>query len=139
MMIRNLIIIPVVVLAVFLILPRIYAEGDPMYQFYNGLAEVIERNMEHPEDCAAKAEIFIRDNIDQLRQAVQRSKEVAKNTQNSQMSEVELQKKTEELVRSRGFQAMSRFMGAFQVFGSKSPEDAQKIMAVMGEYETRFE
>ena len=130
---------PVIVLAVFLILSCVYAEDDPMYQFYSGLAEIIERNMEHPEDCAAKAEIFIRDNIGQLRQAVQRSKDMAKSTRNSQMSEVELQKKTQELVRSRGFQAMNRFMGAFRAFGSKSPEDAQKIMAVMGEYESRFE
>jgi hypothetical protein len=54
------------------------------------------------------------------------------------LTEEELRKNTEKMIQSKGFQAMNRFMAAFQKFASKNPEAAMKITEIMSEYESSF-
>ncbi len=124
--------------AQLLYLGQVFASGDPMYDFYDGLSQIMERDMNHPDDCVAASEVFIRQNIVKLEEAIKRSKAIGEEALNNKMSEEELQKKTEDIIKSKGFQAMNRFMAAFQAFASKNPEAAQKITMVMDEYESSF-
>ena len=54
----------------------VYA-GDLMYDFYSGLADIIERNMDNSDKCVTEAESFIRKNIKPLLEATERGKRMA--------------------------------------------------------------
>ncbi|MEE8359799.1 MAG: hypothetical protein V3S04_02600 [Candidatus Omnitrophota bacterium] len=135
---RALLVLTAIAVTQLLCFDPVFASGDPMYDFYDGLSQILEREMNHPSDCVAASEIFIRQNIGKLEEAIKRSMAIGEDTLNSEMTEEELQKKTEGIIKSKGFQAMNRFMAAFQAFASKNPKAAQKITAVMDEYESSF-
>ncbi|MFH1752854.1 MAG: hypothetical protein ABH875_01605, partial [Candidatus Omnitrophota bacterium] len=100
-----------------LVFPNISsASSDPMYDFYEGLAEIIEREMDHPNDCAAASEKYIRSNIGTLKEALNRSKAMAEEVRYEEMTQEELEKKTAEMVNNKGFRAANRFIAAFETF-----------------------
>ena len=122
----------------------VYADnGDPMYNFYNGLANVIESNMDNPEACVAKAESYIRKNIGPLERATQRGRRMAETGMYDDMTEEDamqaLEGMGEAMSRTGGFQALNRFQRVLGVFEQKYPEHAERLLDSMSEHQSQFE
>ena len=119
-----------------------YAE-DPMYDFYSGLADVIEKNMDNPDRCVSEAESFIRKNIKPLVKATETGKRMAQSGMYNNMSEEEARKKLEEMgshmSQSGSMEAINRFTNALGKFSMKYPKHGEKISDILSEYQPQFE
>ena len=119
-----------------------YAQSaNPMYDFYDGLAAVIEQNMGNPDLCVAEAEKFISNNIGPILQAMQTAKQMAQGQQNSQMSAEEAQAMMQRMqetgvaeVMNQGMDAINRFMQALQSFAMQYPDHAEQISNILSKY-----
>ncbi len=120
----------------------VYA-GDPMYDFYSGLADIIERNMGSPDRCVSEAESFIRKNIRPLLEATERGKRMAQSGMYDNMTEEEARRKLEEMgnhmSQSGSMEAINRFTNALGNFSMKHPQHGEKISDILSEYQPRFE
>ncbi len=87
---------------------------DPMADFYNGLADVVDRNANLPEVCVAEAETYIKENI----QSLGRSPE----------------KRGGMRMLQDGIHALNRFMESIQRLSKKYPGDAERIMDTLSRY-----
>ena len=112
-----------------------FAQADPVYNFYNGLANIIEENMNSPDACVAKAVRFINDNLKPLQDAMQRGVQMAQTQQYDQMSQEEIVKKAEEgmqvLSQNKSMEAVMRFSKSMQEFAMNYPEHTAKISEAM--------
>ena len=113
------------------------AQGvNPMYDFYNGLAEVIEGNMGSPDRCVAEAGRYIEENLAPLMKAEERGRNMA-SSKSAEVSEEDARKALEdpEVIKamSRGMEAMNRFMKAMQEFTMKYPMHAGQIEELLSD------
>ena len=120
----------------------VYA-GDPMYDFYGGLADIIEENMGSPDKCVSEAESFIKENIKPLLEATKRGRSMAQSGMYEDLSEEEVRRKLEEMgthmSQSGSMEAIERFTKAFSDFSMKYPRHGEKISDILSEYQPRFE
>ncbi len=124
--------------------PGSRAGENPMADFYNGLAEVIEYNMADPNLCVSESERYIDSHMGALREAAERGKQrsqaYARDYEN--MNEREMAAAMEDANRAmsdprmaesmaKSMEAMDRFTAAIQEFSSRHPEEAEEIMDAM--------
>jgi DNA repair ATPase RecN len=115
------------------------ADENIMYDFYNGLANIIEQNMNNPDNCVTQAENHIRANIAKLKEVVQKAKQMARTMPQAQMSQAELEQKMQALstdpMANKMMDTMQRFSQALYNFSEKYPDHAEKIGDVFDEFE----
>jgi len=129
------------------LLPFSWAGDNPMFDFYNGLTEVIEKNMNNPDTCAKQAESYIKNNIVKLQKAAEAGKKNArKNTKKYEdMSQAELDSAMKEAERAMSdpkiaesmnasMAAMNRFIEVIDTFAMKHPAEGEKIMEALSQY-----
>ncbi len=125
----------------FLLSVDVYAE-DPMYDFYSGLADIIERNMDSPDKCVAEAESFIRENIKPLLEATERGRRMAQSGMYEDLSEEEVRGKLEEMgdhmSQSGSMKAINRFMNALDNFSTEYPQHGENISDILSGYQPQF-
>jgi hypothetical protein len=122
------------------LLSSAYAQNDPMYNFYNGLSNIVESNMSSPDTCVKEAENFIRQNIAPLLEMSNEGKRRAQmqNSNVDAMTDAEKQAMMEQageaLAKSKGAEALDRFMKIMEDFSASNPEHADKIYAIIDGY-----
>lgn len=124
-----------------------WAGDNPMFDFYNGLAEVIERNMNNPGACLAQAEDYIKNNIKTLQEVAERGRRMAQ--QNMQkyenMNREELESTMKEAERTmsdpkvaesmnRSMTAMNKFVEVMGEFTVQHPDEGERIMETLSKY-----
>ena len=119
------------------------AQGaNPMYGFYDGLAEVIEDNMGSPDRCVVEAERYIEENLAPLMEAAERGRNMASG-RGAEVSEEAARRALEdpEVIKamSRGMEAMNRFMEAMQEFTMKHPMHAEQIEELLSDIGSEME
>lgn len=133
-------------------LPFSWASDNPMFDFYNGLTEVIERNMDSPEACVVQAGNYIKNNIGVLQKVAEAGRKMAQqNTRKYEnMSQEKLEPAMEEAERvmsdpkiaesmNRSMAAMNKFMEVIGEFAMKHPDEGERIMEVLSEYSPQDE
>ena len=110
---------------------------DTLYGFYNGLSDIIERNMSTPDACVDEADRFIQRNLPGLAQNVQKNIQKAETIDYENMSAEEAQEMANQVeqtlgmnqsaLMNEGMAAMNRFTNLFTSFSMKYPEHADKI------------
>lgn len=135
---------PVSFITTILFLSAIGHAGNmgPMHDFYDGLADILERNANSPDNCIAQAERFIDANAPSLNKAVQRGAQRSR-----QMSAVEAEMEWERMQRDpsamsgmqAGMDALNRFMAVFNAFAMKYPDHAEKIDGFMQKFQPESE
>lgn len=133
-----------VILIACLVSTCVYATDENIvYDFYNGLTNIIERNMNNPDSCVTQAENHIRANIAKLKEVVNKAKQMAQTMPQTQISQAELQQKMQALsadpMANKMMDIMQRFTQAFYNFSQKYPDHAEKIGNVFDEFEDIFE
>ncbi|MDB4349560.1 hypothetical protein OAA99_01240 [Omnitrophica bacterium] len=137
-------------IAVFSFSSAAYAGSkNPMLDFYNGLADIIERNMNSPDACVVQSKRFIDENIGSLLESAKRGRQMAPQVSEgaSQVSEEEARAAMEKMQNNpdiaremqASMDALNRFMGAIGNFTAKYPEDAEMINDHMASFEAQFE
>lgn len=117
-----------------------YAEDvDPMYDFYNGLSDIIERNMNSPDICVTQSETFIRKNIGSLIEVADKARQMAQMRPTTEKEAQRMAELGKYMPQAKGMEAMNRFIQVFGTFAMKHPEHAEKINEILGEYEPQFE
>ncbi len=133
-------------------LPFSWASDNPMFDFYNGLTEVIERNMDNPKACVVQAGSYIKNNIGVLQKAAEAGRRMAQqNTRKYEnMSQEKLESTMEEAKRvmsdpkiaesmNKSMTAMNKFMKVMGEFEMKHPDEGEKIMETLSEYSNQDE
>ena len=129
----------------FLSVSGAYSQSqDPMYNFHNGLAAIIEDNMNSPQSCVRKAKHFIDANIGPLQKAMQRGMQMAQKRSFSEpMSESQMFDSLEQMgnamSQSGGMQAINRYTKAIAAFGEKYPDFAEQIMMKLSQQQDPFQ
>ena len=125
--------------ALLVMAPVAYAQDyNPMYDFYKGLADVIESNITNPEGCVAESETFIKANIGTLQASIEQAQKLsaaqapvsAENAQTAMESLTDEQKAD----MAKGMDALDRFMQVFNSFSQKYPDEAEKIAGFISQY-----
>ena len=124
----------------FLIIAILYSEGLTedaktfMERFYDDLADIIERNMNSPEQCVAEVERCYENNKGELCQFMEEAKKSAASQgvsieqKASLMTEEEIEEVMLSAQTSKLFQIMSRFNQVLENFSRTYPQHALKIM-----------
>ena len=141
---RNLGMLFSVVAVVCLLSTSAYAgDENVMYDFYNGLAEIIERNMGNPNGCLSQAESFIDTKAAKIKEIIQKAKQMASTMPTTRMNEAELERKMQEIetnpMANKMMEAISRLTKAIQHFSMKYPDHAEKLGNLIGELGGTFE
>jgi len=122
-----------------------------MFDFYNGLTEVIEKNMDNPHACVLQAESYIKNKIGILQKAAETGKKmVRQNLQRYEnMSDKDIQSAIEEAEdamsdpkiaesMNASMKVMNRFMEAMNKFTIKHPAEGEKIADALSEYSSQY-
>lgn len=110
--------------------PLVYAQDlNPMYDFYKGLADVIERNIGNPQNCVTEAETFVRDNIGALQASIEQAQQMA-----PEQPAADTMSDSQQADMAKGMEALDRFMQVFNTFAQNSPEEAEKIAGFISQY-----
>ena len=112
-----------------------------MVEFYGGLAEVLEQNMDEPERCVKQADDYIASHVGPLQELMKRSRMNAQSNPPSsgkaaltREDQAKIGQAMNEMSRSEGFQAMNRFLSAFEEFAGKYPDHADRIGEILERY-----
>ncbi|MFH0732884.1 MAG: hypothetical protein V2A72_08225 [Candidatus Omnitrophota bacterium] len=128
-------------------LPLSMAGDNPMLDFYNELAQIIENNTDNPDACVAQAKAHISSNIGPLQAAAQRGRQMAQRDEQKyeDMDQQDIEAAMQEAEKTmsdpmvartmnESMAALDRFAVAFEQFASKYPDAADKITNTMHEY-----
>lgn len=119
--------------------PLAYAQDyNPMYDFYKGLADVIERNMTNPGGCVSESEVFIKENIGTLQASIEQAQKMAAEqpagSEEGAATVAETMSDSQKADMAKGMEALDRFMQVFNSFAQSSPEEAEKIAGFISQY-----
>ena len=106
--------------------------------FYNGLADIIERNIDNPQECVAEVDNYYQthqDEVKQIRQQAEKAMEQIAPQIDKYMSMTEeeaaalaaQQKGSESTPESRMSQAAKRYSEAVKAFSAKYPKEGMEI------------
>ncbi|MCK4828096.1 hypothetical protein KA005_70860 [bacterium] len=103
-----------------------------MITIYNGLANIIEANMNNPGQCSAAIESFCRKHkaeIDRLSAISQRKRQEAMQQDYSaeDLSMEKMQRQFDAMAQSKSFQAVNRFTQAVQNFCMQNPDYSEEL------------
>jgi len=124
----------------FLIIALLYSKGYSedaktfMEGFYDELTDIVERNMNNPEQCVAEVERCYENNKEKLSQFMEEaqrsaaSQGVSIEQKASLMTEEEIEEVMRSAQTSRLFQIMSRFNQVLENFSRTYPQHALKIL-----------
>jgi hypothetical protein len=105
-----------------------------MERFYAELADIIERNINNPEQCVTEVERFYEDNQGKLSQFMEEAKRVAASESTSieeqakSMTKEEVEVMMQYAETDKLFQIMSRFNQVMTIFSRNYPQQALEIM-----------
>jgi hypothetical protein len=128
----------------FLIIALLYSKGYSedvktfMEGFYDELADIIERNMNSPEQCVAEVERCYENNKEKLSQFMEEAKRSAASQgisieqKASLMTEEEIKEIMQNVQTSKLFQIMFRFNQVLENFSRIYPQHALKIIEKIG-------
>ena len=135
-----------------ILLPFSWASDNPMFDFYNGLTEVIERNTDNPKACVVQSENYIKNNIGVLQKVTEAGRrKTQKNIQAyKNMSQEELglvMKKAEKAMSDPkiaesmniSMAAMNKFVEVMNEFTMKHPYEGESIMEILSAYSPQNE
>ncbi|MFH1245939.1 MAG: hypothetical protein V1662_05565 [Candidatus Omnitrophota bacterium] len=125
--------------ALLVMAPVAYAQDyNPMYDFYKGLADVIENNIANSEECVAASETFIKANIGTLQASIEQAQKlsVAQAQVNAESAQTAMESLTDEQKAdmAKGMDALDRFMQVFNTFSRQYPDEAEKIAGFISQY-----
>jgi len=128
------------------------ASDNPMFDFYNGLTGIVEKNMNNPTACAAQAENYIKKNIGALLKTAEAGRKMAqqKTQQYENMSKEDLEAalaKAEKAMSdpkiaasmNKSMMVMNKFMEVMTQFTMKHPDEGDRIMETLSEYSPQNE
>lgn len=129
----------VVFLIISLAAPSLFSKGEieVMFNFYNGLADIVEKNQNDPDKCVAESEAYIRKNAGSLNEAARRAEAMEK----SAITEEEAMRMMNDpyaMLPVPGANPLDRFTLIFEQFSQRYPQHADKIRQVVAEYEQEF-
>lgn len=114
-----------------------FSSPDNVYGFYSGLADILEQNMDDPDNCVTQADSFIQQHLPALAKNVQKNIEQAQSIDYENMSAEEAQQMTAQVeqtlgmeqaaLMSEGMNEMNRFTDLLSSFAMKYPDHAEKI------------
>ncbi|MFC1514314.1 hypothetical protein ACFL5X_00225 [Candidatus Omnitrophota bacterium] len=114
-----------------------------MAELFNGLADIIERNMGDPAGCIAKLETFISQNktafIEWKNTIESNTARAASAGPAAMPSQAEIAKMQSQMAASSGASAMSRWTESISRFAMKNPEYMDKVSAIMEEISPQFD
>ncbi len=129
------------------ILPVSWAGQNPMFDFYNGLTEIIEKNMNNPKVCVSQSESYIKNNIKTLQKATAAGRKMVQDNsqkyENMGNKELELTMKQAQEAMSdpkiaesmnASMTVMNNFMQVLNKFMMKHPVEGGEIMDALSEY-----
>jgi len=124
-----------------------WASDNPMLDFYSGLTEIINKNMDSPKACVSQAESYIKSNIKTLHKATEAGREMTRNnTQKyenmsgkdleSAIAEAEKAMSDSKVAESMNasMSVVNRFMDALNEFATKHPAEGERISEILSEY-----
>ena len=130
--------------------PFLRASDNPMLDFYGGLTEIVEKNMNNPSACVSESERYIKNNIGKVQKAAERgassAKKNARNYEDMSPQEIEAAMKEAERAMSdpkiadamnKSMEAMNRFMQAIQEFTQNHPDEGDSIMEALESYSSK--
>lgn len=109
-------------------------ELDVLYSFYNGLADIVEQNRNNPDECVAKVEEFVKNNVASMNEAAKKAKEQAEQrVVTEEEAERMMNQPPPTVSGGQGMNAIERFSLVFGIFAQKYPEHASKITKIVQE------
>ena len=125
-------------------LPALKAEVSEgvMAELFNGLADIIERNLNNPAQGIAQLQEYIAANktsFTEWKRTVQENMEKAMANPQQMPSSQEMQKMQGSMENSQGAQAMGRWSQAIMNFMMRNPQIADQIQEVMEEISPNFD
>jgi len=128
------------ILSIFLLLPD--ASTQEVTKLWNGLAEILERNMDSPDNAVSETKSFIRDNrgeFQEWRDSVRKNIEKAKMRSYQELSQEEMENIGAAMQKRPGAEALSRWTTAVINFSTKNPEQTTQINELMESYSPKFD
>jgi len=117
------------------------AVQDPMFEFYDGLSDVIEQNLNDAQGCLKAVEKYLKDNkklIDTMTAMTQRGQNMAQQQDYENMSDEEMKQKFEQgiqlLSQSKGVEAVNRFMDVAGQFSMNNPDEADALFQTIEDH-----
>ena len=112
---------------------------SPMANFYEGLSDILERNMTTPDNAVMETDRFIKSNkssLDRITSQIKKKSEEAKTNsyQHEMPSDADLEKAMEALEKSKMASALNRWMQVFMAFSMQHPEQAEQIGELMNQF-----
>ena len=111
-----------------------------MAEIFNGLADIIERNMGNPENCIAQLQAFIQENkaaFMEWKYTAEKNIEKARANPQQMPSQEDMQRIQEEMEKSQGVQAMNRWAEAISNFAMTNPGYMDRVTQAMEEISPR--
>ena len=134
------------------LLPFSWASDNPMFDFYDGLTEIIEGGMNNPGACVVQAENYIKNNIGILKKAAETGRKMAQQNKQkyenvnqedfqSAMEGAEKAMSDPKIAESMNkfMTAMNKFIETMDEFTMKHPDEGNRIMEILGEYSPQGE
>jgi len=128
------------ILSIFLLLPD--ASTQEVTKLWNGLAEILERNMDSPDNAVSETKSFIRDNrgeFQEWRDSVRKNIEKAKMRSYQELSQEEMENIGAAMQKRPGAEALNRWTTAVINFSTKNPEQTTRINELMQSYSPKFD
>ena len=135
----------IVLLAGFLLICLLSSNGSAedaetfMERFYDELADIIESNMDNPDECLTEVERFYENNQDRLSEFLGEAKRnatipgISMEEQVQSVSDEEMAEMVQRAQDSKLYQIMSRYNQAVTSFIRKYPAHGTKIMEKFGQ------
>lgn len=106
-------------------------------RFYNGLSDIMERNMNNPDSCVSETKRFVDANqafLIKMQELAKKGMQQAQDMQHPSMDQADMQKAMEEMSKSEAAQATTRWAQAMMQFSMQNPEHAGQIAEIMSRF-----
>lgn len=115
---------------------------EAMYNYYTDLADIIERDMDNPDQCVEEIERYYQENqedIEKMQEYTEESRRRGEGMQNRPVTEEEIEKAGEALSQTKMVEALNRFIEVLSNFSMEHPDHAKRIREVMEQFAPKYE
>jgi hypothetical protein len=120
--------------------PQAEISDGVMAELFNGMADIVEGNMNNPSQCLAQLEKFIAANrarFEEWKRTVEANVEKYRANPRQMPSPEEMRRMQEEMARSEGAQAMGRWTAALMQFSIRNSDVMDDFSAALEEVSPR--
>jgi glutamyl-tRNA reductase len=142
MKIVNILIAGLLILCLSLPVSKAEVSEGVMAELFNGLADIIERNMSNPTQAIAQLTQFIAANktsFMEWKRTVEENMEKAMANPQQMPSQQDWQKMQQEMSQSKGAEAMNRWTQSIMNFMMRNPEIGERVQGIMEDISPNFD